>query len=158
MRVIGPAIGGALIGLIGTEGTFMVQAGCLAAAVLLTARLHRSMPTGPRSGEGVFASVASGLAYVVRDRRMAVIVSMAILPSLLVYPYVTFLPVFATDVLDSDEKAYGYLAASVGLGSLLGGALVAATSRWGVHPRPRPLVGGSRACGGGHLPQHLFGV
>jgi len=128
MRVIGPAIGGALIGLIGTEGTFMVQAVCLAVAVVLTAQLHRSMPTGPMNKEGVFASVASGLAYVVRDRRMAVIVSMAILPSVLVYPYVTFLPVFATDVLKSDEKAYGYLAAAVGLGSLLGGGIVAATS------------------------------
>ena len=120
MRVIGPAIGGALIALVGTEGTFTVQAVCLAVAVLLTAQLHRSMPTGPRSKEGVFASVASGLKYVVRDRRMALIVTMAILPSLLVYPYVTFLPVFATDVLKSDEKAYGYLAAAVGLGFVAG--------------------------------------
>ena len=132
MRVIGPAIGGALIALVGTEGTFTVQAVCLAVAVVLTAQLHRSMPTGPRSKEGVFASVASGLKYVVRDRRMALIVTMAILPSLLVYPYVTFLPVFATDVLKSDEKAYGYLAAAVGLGSLLGGGIVAASSN-----RPR---------------------
>lgn len=128
MRVIGPAIGGALIGLIGTEGTFTVQALCLALAVVLTARLHPSPATGFSKKEGVFGSVASGLAYVVRDRRMALIVTMAIIPSLLVYPYVTFLPVFATDVLKSDETAYGYLAASVGLGSLLGGAIVAATS------------------------------
>jgi MFS family permease len=128
MRVIGPAIGGALIGFIGTEGTFTVQAVCLALAVVLTSRLRASPATGFAKKEGIFASVGSGLAYVVRDRRMGLIVVMAILPSLLVYPYVTFLPVFATDVLKSDEKAYGYLAASVGLGSLLGGAIVAATS------------------------------
>jgi MFS family permease len=128
MRVIGPAIGGALIGFVGTEGTFTVQAVCLAFAVVLTARLRRSDPVQTAEREGVFSSVASGLTYVVRDRRMAVIVGMAILPSVLVYPYVTFLPVFATDVLKADEKAYGYLAASVGLGSLLGGAIVAASS------------------------------
>ena len=128
MRVIGPAIGGALIGLIGTEGTFTAQAICLVFAVALTSRLRPSMPAFQAVREGVFASVASGLAYVVRDRRMSLIVTMAILPSILVYPYVTFLPVFATDVLKSDEKAYGYLAAAVGLGSLLGGGIVAATS------------------------------
>lgn len=128
MRVIGPAIGGALIGLIGTEGTFTAQAVCLVIAVGLTSRLRRSVPAAPTRKEGVFGSVASGLAYVVRDRRMAIIVTMAILPSILVYPYVTFLPVFAIDVLKSDEKAYGYLAAAVGLGSLLGGAIVAMTS------------------------------
>lgn len=128
MRVIGPAIGGALIGFIGTEGTFTVQALCLALAVVLTAQLRPSPPAEPAKKEGIFASMGAGLAYVARDRRMSLIVTMAILPSLLVYPYVTFLPVFATDVLKSDEKAYGYLAAAVGLGSLLGGAMVAATS------------------------------
>lgn len=128
MRVIGPAIGGALIGFIGTEGTFTVQAVCLAFAVLLTARLRSSPPEEVEQREGIFRSVGAGLAYVARDRRMAPIVTMAILPSVLVYPYVTFLPVFATDVLNGDEQAYGYLAAAVGLGSLLGGAIVAATS------------------------------
>jgi MFS family permease len=59
---------------------------------------------------------------------MLLIVTMAILPSMLVYPYVTFLPIFAVDVLHSDESAYGYLAAAVGLGSLLGGGVVAATA------------------------------
>lgn len=134
MRVIGPAIGGALIGLIGTQGTFEVQALCLVAAVVLTSRLRASPPEAGAGKEGVFSSVASGLAYVVRDRRMGLIVTMAILPSVLVYPYVTFLPVFATDVLGSDESGYGYLAASVGLGSLLGGGIVAATSN-------RPRIG-----------------
>jgi predicted MFS family arabinose efflux permease len=128
MRVIGPAIGGALIALIGTQGTFVVQALCLIAAVLLTAQLRVSPPDRADHTEGVFGSVASGLKYVIRDRRMALIVTMAILPSVLVYPYVTFLPVFATDVLNSDEKAYGYLAAAVGLGSLLGGGIVAAST------------------------------
>ena len=127
MRVVGPAIGGALIGFVGTQGTFEVQAICLVGAVFLTAFLRRSEPDGDRK-EGMFSSVASGMKYVVRDRRMALIVTMAILPSVLVYPYVTFLPVFATDVLKSNETGYGYLAAAVGLGSLLGGGIVAASS------------------------------
>src|SRR5690606_28491204 len=60
MRVIGPAIGGALIGLIGTEGTFEVQAACLFGAVLLTSRLARSEPEMVENREGMFRSVAGG--------------------------------------------------------------------------------------------------
>lgn len=128
MRVIGPAIGGVLIGIVDTQGTFAAQAIFLCLAVLLTARLRPSPPEGADAKEGIFSSMAGGLKYVVRDRRMALIVTMALLPSILVYPYVTFLPVFATDVLHKDQTAYGYLAAAVGLGSLLGGGIVAATS------------------------------
>lgn len=128
MRVIGPAIGGALIGLIGTAGTFEVQAGCLVVSLVLTARLRRFEPELAEAKENAFVSVARGIAYVVRDRRMALIVGMAVLPSVLVYPYVSFLPLFAKDVLHEGAEAYGFLAGAVGLGSLAGGAIVAATS------------------------------
>ncbi len=128
MRVIGPAIGGALIGLIGTEGTFEVQAGCLVVSLVLTARLRRFEPELVESTEGAFVAVGRGLAYVARDRVMALVVGMAILPSVLVYPYVSFLPVFAKDVLHEGANAYGFLAAAVGVGSLAGGGIVAATS------------------------------
>ena len=44
MRVIGPAIGGALIGLLGTEGTFTAQAICLILAPPSPSRFRPSMP------------------------------------------------------------------------------------------------------------------
>ena len=108
--------------------TFAAQAIFLCIAALLTSRLRPSPADRGDAKEGIFSNMVAGLKYVVRDRRMGQIVTMAILPSILVYPYVTFLPVFATDVLHKDQTAYGYLAAAVGLGSLLGGGIVAATS------------------------------
>ena len=127
MRVIGPAIGGALIGLVGTQGAFEVQAVCILVSLVLTAKLSSSDPVA--DGEpGIFQNIASGFRYAWQDRRMRVIVAMGLLPSILVYPYVTFLPVFARDVLDSNQSGYGYLAAAVGLGSLVGGTVVALTA------------------------------
>lgn len=127
MRVVGPALGGALIGIVGTEGTFELQAACLVVALVLTWLLAASPPelTGDL---GALRSIGGGIAYVWRDRRMLTIVVMALIPSLFVYPYVTFLPIFARDVLHSDETGYGYLASAVGLGSLLGGGIVAFTA------------------------------
>jgi len=127
MRVIGPAIGGTLIGVVGTQGTFQLQAVFLVLAGLLTALLRPSLPDRTASA-GMFRSIGGGLRYVIRDRRMLVIVFMGLLPSIVVYPYVTFLPVFARDVLGSDGLGYGFLAAAVGVGSLVGGIFVAVTS------------------------------
>jgi predicted MFS family arabinose efflux permease len=134
MRVIGPATGGALIGLVGTQGTFQLQAVCLLFAAIVTCFLARSYPDEDDASEGVIRSMANGLAYVVRDRRMLVIVIVALIPSFLIFPYVTFLPVFAKDVLHSDQTGYGYLAAAVGAGSLLGGAVAATYSRGRMGP------------------------
>ncbi len=128
MRVIGPALGGVLIGTVGTQGAFQLQAVCLVLCIILTSRLHPSHPEEIESGEGILRSMAGGLSYVARDRRMMVIVIMAIIPGVLIYPYVTYLPVFATSVLHSDETGYGYLAAAVGIGALLGGTVVAYTA------------------------------
>jgi predicted MFS family arabinose efflux permease len=128
MRVVGPAIGGALIGLVGTQGTFQLQAVCLVAAAGVTWLLRPSHPEAGLEREGMLRSMAGGLAYVIRDRRMLIITLMAIIPSILIFPYVTFLPVFAKDVLHSDESGYGYLAAAVGAGSLIGGAAAATYS------------------------------
>lgn len=125
MRVIGPAIGGALIGIVGTEGTFQVQAVCIAISVVLTFALSPSLPEKALNKVNMFRSIGGGLAYVARDRALLLIVVMALLPSLLVYPYVTYLPVFARDVMGSNEQGYGFLAAAVGVGSLAGGAVVA---------------------------------
>ncbi len=125
MRVIGPAIGGALIAFVGVEGTFALQAACLALSLGLTFMLRRSMPELSDGKEGLFRSIAEGMKYVVRDRRMLTIVGMGVLPSLLVYPYLTFLPIFASEVLGAGASAYGSLAAAVGLGSLAGGVFAA---------------------------------
>jgi predicted MFS family arabinose efflux permease len=126
MRVIGPAIGGALIGFLGTEG-HSGAGGLHRRFADLISRLPPFPPDGSAQ-PGMVRSIGGGISYVVRDRRMLLIVAMGLVPSLLVYPYVTFLPVFAKDVMGSDQSAYGYLAAAVGVGSLLGGALVAARS------------------------------
>jgi MFS family permease len=73
----------------------------------------------------VFKSIGAGMAYTWRDGRMRTIVAMNFLPSALVYPYMTFMPVFAKEVMGSDQQGYGFLAAAAGVGSLLGGGLVA---------------------------------
>jgi MFS family permease len=53
------------------------------------------------------------------------LVVMAGLPSLLVYPYVQYIPVFADKVLHTGPGGFGLLASAVGYGSIVGAILAA---------------------------------
>ncbi len=69
---------------------------------------------------------------------MLLLVVMAGIPALLVYPYVQFIPVFAKDVLHVGSFGFGFLASAVGYGSIVG-ALVAANLT-GIKKRGQILV------------------
>ncbi len=47
------------------------------------------------------------------------------IPNLIIYPYVTMMPVFAEDVLDVGSAGFGVLLTGVGFGSIPGGLIVA---------------------------------
>ncbi len=125
MRIVGPALAGALIGWFGVQAAFIVQAAAYVFSVFATSRIKtRGMPVG-RGTTSVLASMGDGIRYARTNRDVLLLVFMAGLPSLLVYPYVQFIPVFASDVLHVGSVGFGFLASAVGYGSIIG-ALVAA--------------------------------
>ena len=95
------------------------------------------MPTA-RTGTTVLSSMMDGLSYARSNRDVLLLVVMAGLPALLVYPYVQFIPVFAKDVLHVGSFGFGFLASAVGYGSIVG-ALIAANLT-GIKKRGQILV------------------
>ncbi len=125
MRIVGPSLAGALIGAFGIQAAFMVQASAYIFSVFATARIKtRGVPT-KRSSASVVASMADGIDYARKHRDVLLLVIMAGLPSLLVYPYVQYIPVFAKDVLHVGSFGFGFLASAVGYGSIVGALLAA---------------------------------
>jgi MFS family permease len=125
MRIVGPALAGGLIGTLGIQAAFVLQASAYAGSVLATSRIKtRGVPTG-RVTASVLASMADGIAYARRNRDVLLLVIMSGIPSLLVYPYVQFIPVFAKDVLHVGSIGFGFLASAVGYGSVIGALLAA---------------------------------
>lgn len=125
MRIVGPSLAGALIGFGGIESAFAVQAVAYGLAAVVTSRLRtRGEPTGPTT-TSVLRSTADGIAYARANRDVVLLVVMAAIPALLVYPYVSYLPVFAEDVLDVGSLGFGFLASAVGYGSIVGALLAA---------------------------------
>lgn len=125
MRVVGPSVAGALIGFAGIEAAFFLQAAAYAVSVYFTSRIKtKGIPTSKSTGS-VLSSLADGIDYARRDRDVLLLVVMAGIPSLLVYPYVQYIAVFAEDVLDVGSLGFGFLASAVGYGSIIGALLAA---------------------------------
>ena len=138
MRIVGPAIGGALIGVAGVGAAFVLQAVAYLFSSFATSRIRARGEPGERQSASVLQSVGDGLRYARAHPDVRLLLFMSALPSILVYPYVSFIPVFAQDVLHSGSTGYGFLASAVGYGSIVGAVLAANFS--GVRKRGQILV------------------
>ena len=126
-RLVGPALGGLLIGVLGEGPVFVLNAvsyvGVLGALAMLRLPHEPSLSTG-----SVLRSVVEGLAYAGRSPSIRDLLIVLSLVSLIGIPYVVLFPVFARDVLGGDARTLGLLTSSAGLGSLIGALALASRS------------------------------
>ncbi|MEA2582994.1 MAG: hypothetical protein QOF33_1079 [Thermomicrobiales bacterium] len=138
--LVGPAIAGALIPVIGVGGVFVVNAfSCLATLWALSRmrgvpqRSRHSPPPG-----GAFAAIARGIAHVWHEPLLRGLLTISLVSGLLGRSYGPMLAVFARDEFRVDSTAYGLLLAAGGLGTLAGALGLA--SRGDVSHRGRWLM------------------
>ena len=131
-RVIGPAIGGVLISVIGVAGCFAVNgasflATLLALLLMREVELHAA-PRGarPRSVQAVKTSLMEGLRYVQRTPIVALCVFVVGVISGVAMNFNVIIPPLSRVVLQIGAAGLGGLMAAIGLGSLLGALTVAA--------------------------------
>ncbi len=148
-RVIGPAIGGVLIGVIGVAGCFAVNALSFL-AVLIALLLMREVelhpaPRGarPRSVRAVATSLAEGLRYVRNTPIIALCVFVIGVISGVAMNFNVIIPPLARLTLQIGAPGLGALMAAVGFGSLTGALTVAALRE----PRRSMIVVGGALLG-----------
>jgi len=119
-RIIGPAIGGAVVAAVGAGPAFGLNAVSFLAVIgaLLMMRLPPFMPP-ERRGTG-WHELRQGLADLVHNRTVLGLVSMVAAFNLVGFPYVVLLPVFAAEVLGTGAAGLGQLLAAQGVGALVG--------------------------------------
>jgi MFS family permease len=124
-RIIGPAIAGVIIGVVGIAACFVINTFTYAAviAALLLVRpgelraAPRAMPD--RSVGAVASHLVAGLVYVRRTPLiLAAIVVIGVVSTAALNLQVTT-PLIAQDLLHGGPEAYGFLAAASGAGSLV---------------------------------------
>jgi predicted MFS family arabinose efflux permease len=128
-RLFGPAIGGLVLGFLGVSWAFLINAISFV-AVIVALVLIRVPPLVKTTSAGV-RGIATGFVESMRYSRarpgimacFILVVSLGALGS----PMVQFFTVFAREVFHVGDAAYGFLGASLGLGSVLIAPVLAGT-------------------------------
>ncbi|MDO8210636.1 MFS transporter [Conexibacter sp. CPCC 206217] len=133
-RSVGPAVGGLLIATVGTGVCFLFNAASFVAVVSSLLRLDRSAlrpsPPAPRAR----GQLREGLRYVARTPELGIPLLMMALAGMLAYEFQVSLPVMAKEALESGSAGFGFMTASMGIGAVVGGLLVAARGHTGLRP------------------------
>ncbi len=152
-RLVGPALAGLLIGIIGEGGCFLID-GVSYVAVIASLLMMR---VTPRETNGPVASMLEqtreGWQYVRTFRPVRSILLLSCLVSFVGYPYTVLLPVVAREVFAGGGPTLGLLTGAAGLGALISALSLAA--RRTVVGLTRNLQAGATMLGAGLL---LFGL
>ncbi|MSQ22362.1 MAG: MFS transporter [Dehalococcoidia bacterium] len=127
-RVTGPTIAGMIIAWVGVSACFVTLAGLKILAFLLTMPIRPAPPaSASKAVVRGWRSYMEGLVVVGRSRVLLGLLILQVIPSVLVYPYMPFVPIFTSEVLGLGKNAfaYGFLLSAVGFGSLVGAAMMA---------------------------------
>lgn len=118
-RIIGPALGGLLMGTLGAGGTFVAVTlsflGVQVATWMMQAPAHE-----PRGGSSkdVWRDLMEGFRYIGRTPDVRGLIIMALVPFVLVMPFMTLLTIFAKDIFMLDATGFGFLMSVSGIGAL----------------------------------------
>lgn len=122
-RFIGPPIAGLLLGLIGAELCFYINALsylCLGIAVA------RMTPVNSVKVSGAIGKVfIEGMKYMYQRRKFRILMYTVIVLNMTASSYVTLLPIYAKDIIAGNEKTLGILWGFAGIGSLMSSLILA---------------------------------
>jgi MFS family permease len=127
-RVVGPAVAGVLISVIGIAGCFFLNGISYIAVIISLLEMRLVARELPRIGSAMFLRLREGFNYIWHHRASFYLLLLIALNAGFGMQYSVLMPVFARDVLHGGPRAYGFLLAAQGIGALFG-AFVLASSR-----------------------------
>jgi MFS family permease len=140
-RIVGPSIAGLAIAAGGLALGFWANALALVVVTVIFIRLP--LPSTRAAGRlqaALWGDLQDGVRHVAGDRILSALVLLAAAPALFILSYLTFLPVYARDILAIGAPGLGLLTSSIGIGALTGALLMA--TRRSAGGSGRLLVGG----------------
>ncbi len=119
MKVIGPALGGALIAWAGAAENFFVQGVAYAGVLLMIYKMHVPPQRAQAKETSALANLKEGFAYVWSTPAVLALMTLAYVPRVFAVPYQTLMPVFQKDVLKIGPEGLGLLMAAPGVGAVI---------------------------------------
>jgi len=122
-RIIGPVLGGLAL-KIGADWCFGLN-GVSFIAVIITLYIIKVGFIPQKSSGAILASMKEGISFIRAQEGMGGLIVLSFMMTMLGIPLITFLPVFAKEVLHGDSNTFAQLLVTSGLGSISGALMVA---------------------------------
>ena len=129
-RIIGPAIGGILIGLVGIGACFFLNAISYLAVIIQLIKISTidSHTYANKRLSGLFIDVAEGIKYVLSKEIIKITLVLFSILSIFGMNFSVLVPVFAQNLLKLNSKGFGMLMTAMGVGSLIGAIFMTLSS------------------------------
>jgi MFS family permease len=129
MIVIGPALGGVVIALLGVESLFYLLAALHAGAAVLVARLPKQRDASKEKGSPILHEIAEGIRYVGANSVVLLLLLLGFAQLTMMVPLRFIMPIFARDVFDTGPEGLGLLMSAMGFGTLGGSLFIASLGK-----------------------------
>jgi predicted MFS family arabinose efflux permease len=119
-RVVGPAIAGLLVAVVGESVCFALNGLSFVAVIVALTAMRIPPQKIILSTNSIATDVMNSGRYLWREPVILASIGIIVIINLFLVPYQTLLPVFARDLLGVGALGLGLLAAAAGLGAILG--------------------------------------
>jgi MFS family permease len=130
-RLIGPAMGGGVIALVGVTGCFTIDAisflGVLIGLFLMKPEKFYDIAS-PQRGR-MIGQISEGVRYAIRTPEIAVVLLLMLIVGTFGYNFTVLLPLIAEYVLDTGPVGFGVLTSTMAVGSLTAAVGIAYSGR-----------------------------
>jgi MFS family permease len=127
-RVIGPALGGIALVKLGPDWCFGLN-GISFIAVIISLYIINAGFTPAKSSESMLVSMKQGIGFIRVQEGMKPLILLSFLMTMMAIPLITFLPVFAKEVLHGNSGTFTALLCCSGVGSICGALMVAGMAK-----------------------------
>lgn len=123
-RIIGPAIGGAIVAALGEAPTFAINGLSYLAVIAALLLMKLNQPLLSESSKSNLSQMREGFRYLTGEKDILGLVAMVAVYSFVGFGSLTLVPVFAKDILKIGVTGFGQMLSWQGVGALVGGALL----------------------------------
>ncbi len=124
-RVVGPALGGALLATVGIPGVFFFQAGGYMLAMVTTVSIRQDLRPQNRERTSFFKTFWGGFTYAKKNKVILMLLLAAVTATFFGTGFIQLLPAYAAGVLNLSGSGYGFMLTSFGAGALIGSVFIA---------------------------------
>ena len=125
-RVLGPAVAGIMVAMIGEGWCFVVNAASFVAVIVSLLMMRLPAPPIREKVSSYFQHFMEGFNYVRKEPATRALLLLLAISSIVNYPFFVLMPIFADKVLHGGPATLGILMSCTGAGAIIGALILAA--------------------------------